>query len=270
MKNGHGIATISAMDTPDRNDAVTGESSTGSSTMTTRRSSTRSSRPPARTAWIVVAAAVAVAVAIALIVIKPWAGDGDGPTGDPVRIDRGSATEATLAIDGSVRALTITADAPSADLLTADATTGQQPTADGADKLHLGSGDEVALRLAPDVAWTLEISSSLDTLTADLGAGKLSDLTLAGGTRTIELTLPKPDGAVTIDQPGGAQDLAVHLPDGVGAQVDVTSGIGTATVDGKATQGVGSGTTLKTEPLGDDRYELKVGGGLSTLTIDHP
>ncbi|WP_138067654.1 hypothetical protein [Cellulomonas rhizosphaerae] len=240
----------------------------------------RSQRPPraTRTGWIIVAACVAVAVVIALVVTRPWSDDGpadelaDGTGGtaqqEPATVARGTDDAATLTLSGSAQALQVTADASDDDLLRAESDGADQPTVDG-DRLELRGGI-VHLRLAPDVVWTLAITEGMDTVDVNLTGGRLAALDLSGGARLITLTLPKPDGAVTIDQSAGAQDLVVHLPQDTGAVAHVTSGVGTVAIDGTKTQGVGAGTDLATKPRGDDYYTVNVGGGLGTLTIDHP
>ena len=124
--------------------------------------------------------------------------------------------------------------------------------------------------MADDLVWTVDVSAGADTVDADLRATAVSAVVLDGGARSIDLTLPTPDGSVVVDQRAGAENLLVHLPEGVGARVTVTSGAGSVTIDGTATQGVGAGTVLTTDGFdeGADHYEITVAGGLGTLTID--
>ena len=59
----------------------------------------------------------------------------------------------------------------------------------------------------------------------------------------------------------------IHLPDGVGARVTVTSGAGSADIDGETTGGIGAGTVLTTDGFdeGADHYEVTIAGGLGSL-----
>ena len=131
-------------------------------------------------------------------------------------------------------------------------------------------GGAAVVRLAEDVAWDVDLTAGADTVDADLGATTVTGVVLDGGARSIELTLPRPQGSVPVDQRAGADHLVIHLPDGVGARVTVTSGAGGADIDGESTGGVGAGTVLTTDGFdeGADHYEVTVGGGLGNLTID--
>lgn len=192
---------------------------------------------------------------------------------DPVSIDRGSDGDISLSLTGRATSITIGTDAPAGDLLEVQATgPDARPTIDESDDKPVVAldGGAAVVRLADDVAWTIDLTAGADTVDADLDDTTVSGLVLDGGARSIELTLPAPDGTVAIDQRAGADHLVLHLPDGVGARVTVTSGAGSADIDGETTQGIGAGTVLTTDEFDEDadHYELTVGGGLGSLTID--
>ena len=146
------------------------------------------------------------------------------------------------------------------------------PGAEESDGTHVVAldGGAAVVRLAEDVAWTVDLTAGAETVDADLGATTVAGIVLDGGARSIELTLPNPDGSVPVEQRAGADHLVIHLPDGTGARVTVTSGAGSADIDGETTQGIGAGTVLTTDGFdeGDDHYEITVAGGLGSLTID--
>lgn len=199
-----------------------------------------------------------------------------GPQDDreePVSVARGTADEATLSLTGHASAITLGTDAAAGDLLEVRATDpDSRPGVEQSDGTHVVAldGGSAVVRLADDVTWVVDLTAGADTVDADLGATPVTGLTLDGGARSIELTLPAPGGTVPIDQRAGADHLVIHLPDGVGARVTVTSGAGSATIDGESTQGIGSGTVLTTDGFdeADDHYDLTVAGGLGSLTID--
>ena len=192
---------------------------------------------------------------------------------EPVTVDRGTADDATLSLTGHAASITVGTDAAAGDLLEVRATDpDSRPAAEQSDDTHVVAldGGAVVVRLADDAAWTVDLSAGADAVDADLGATRVAGIVLDGGARSIELTLPDPDGNVPVDQRAGADHLVIHLPDGTGARVTVTSGAGSTQIDGETTQGIGAGTVLTTDGFdeADDHYEITVAGGLGSLTID--
>ena len=192
---------------------------------------------------------------------------------EPVTVDRGLADDAVLSLTGRASSITLGTDAAPGDLLEVSATDpDSRPETEQSDGTHVVvlDGGAAVVRLADDVAWTVDLTAGADTVDADLGDTSVTGIVLDGGARSIELTLPTPDGSVPVEQRAGADHLVIHLPDGVGARVTVTSGAGGVEIDGETTQGIGAGTVLTTDGFdeGDDHYEITIAGGLGSLTID--
>ena len=199
--------------------------------------------------------------------------DDDGDREQPVTVPRGTADDATLSLTGDASSITVGTDAAAGDLLEVRASAPDaRPGAQQSDDTQVVSldGGAVVVRLAEDVAWAVDLTAGADTVDADLGATSVTGIVLGGGARSIELTLPVPDGSVEIDQRAGADQLVIHLPADVGARVTVTSGAGSADVDGETTQGIGAGKELTTDGFdeAEDHYVITVAGGLGSLTID--
>ena len=199
--------------------------------------------------------------------------DQDDDREEPVTVERGTADDATLSLTGHASSITLGTDAAAGDLIEVSATDpDSRPGATQSDDTHVVAldGGAAVVRLADDVAWTIDLTAGADTVDADLDATTVAGIVLDGGARSIELTLPDPDGNVPVDQRAGADHLVIHLPDGVGARVTVTSGAGSAQIDGETTQGIGAGTVLTTDGFdeADDHYEITVAGGLGSLSID--
>jgi hypothetical protein len=192
---------------------------------------------------------------------------------DPVTVDRGTADDATLSLTGDAGSITIGTDAAAGDLLEVRAADpGSRPETEQSDGTHVVAldGGAAVVRLAEDVRWDVDLSAGADVVDADLSATTVTGIVLDGGARSIELTLPRPDGNVPVDQRAGADHLVIHLPEGAQARVTVTSGAGGADIDGMSTGGIGAGTVLTTDGFdeGADHYEVTVAGGLGSLTID--
>ncbi len=197
----------------------------------------------------------------------------DGRQDDGVSVERGTDDAADLSLTGGADSITVGTDASAGDLLEVSS-----PDADSAPEIDQSDGTQVVtldggaavVRLAEDVRWSVDVTAGADSVDADLTATTVTGIVLDGGARSIEIRLPDPQGVVAIDQRAGADHLVLHLPDGVGARVTVTSGAGSAEIDGDTTQGIGAGTALTTDGFdeGADHYEVTVAGGLGSLTID--
>lgn len=235
---------------------------------------------PLRT-WLLVGAVLVVG-ALVLVVTQgplrsgpsPWGGPGVGPDADRrVALARGGADSARLVVTGDVSTLTVRADAPRSDLVVVEPAGADRPaTLDGPDDapvVTLGGG-AVVVRVAADVRWEVEVRSGASRVTADLAATDVDGVVLAAGADVVELTLPAPDGRVVVDQRAGAGSLVVHVPQDVGVRALVTSGAGSATVDGQTTDGLGAGAEVSTVGFDPDapHYEVRVGGGVGSLTVE--
>ncbi|WP_273653894.1 hypothetical protein [Cellulomonas fimi] len=235
---------------------------------------------PLRT-WLLVGVALVVG-ALVLVVTQgplrsdpwPWGGPGRGPDPDrTVGLARGGADSARLVVTGDVSTLTVRADAPRSDLVVVEPAGADRPaTVDGPDDapvVTLGGG-AVVVRVAADVRWEVEVRSGASRVTTDLAATEVGAVVLAAGADVVELTLPAPDGRVVVDQRAGAGSLVVHVPQDVGVRALVTSGAGSATVDGQTTDGLGAGAEVSTVGFdpGAPHYEVRVGGGVGSLTVE--
>ncbi|MGN6675627.1 MAG: MarR family winged helix-turn-helix transcriptional regulator [Thermomicrobiales bacterium] len=119
------------------------------------------------------------------------------------------------------------------------------------------------------IPWTIEIRSGAAQLTADLRTLTLRALDLTGGVNRATLSLADPTGTVPITVTGGASKLTLHRPAGVAARIAVTSGFTNLVFDGRR---IGGGADRQwATPDYDratDRYDVRVTGGASDLTVD--
>lgn len=234
---------------------------------------------PARTWWLV---GVVLVVAVLVLLVTqgplrheawPWGADGRTDPDRTVPLDRGGADAARLVVTGDVRTLDLRADAPVGDLVVVEPSGADRPASvDGphdAPVAELGGG-AVTVRLAAGVRWEVEVRSGASRITADLAAAEVGGVVLAAGADAVELELPVPDDLAVVDQRAGAGSLTVRVPDGVGVRALVTSGAGSASVDGRTTDGLGAGAEVSTPglDLSAPHYEVRVGGGLGSLTVE--
>lgn len=245
-----------------------------------RRPRERGGRPSVRT-WLLVAVAVVVAVLVVAVTQRPWSlpwGAGPVPPAadDPDRIvtaGRAGVDEARLEITGDVQALTIRTDASGDDLVAVRPTGADRAASarvDGGDAVVVLGGGSVVVHLAPDVVWTVDLRAGAGSVQADLTGAQVGGIDLAAGAGSVELVLPEPLGSTPIDQRAGANSLLLRVPEGCGVQATVTSGLGSSTIDGETSGGLGAGAVVETDGFDASavHYAVTVGGGLGSLTVD--
>ena len=144
---------------------------------------------------------------------------------DPVTVDRGTADDATLSLTGRRvvdhdrhrRRRGRPARGPARPTRTRDRASTQS------DDTHVVAldGGAAVVRLADDVAWTIDLTAGADTVDADLDA-----TTVSGHRARRRRAQHRADaarartGRVPVDQRAGADHLVLHLPDGVGRARD--------------------------------------------------
>jgi hypothetical protein len=247
--------------------------------------------PPRRTPtpkWLLVGAAalvgllvLALVVVVALSVVAEVFDGDDGGRGDRVVTGpRAGRTEATVELLSGVTAVTVRAVDLGGPLYRVRTPEGGRHVPkvtdrDGLVQVQLGDSGRsgpstVEIELATATRWHVRLMGGATQQTIDLSAGRVAEVALVGGATSVDLTLPRPSGTVPVRMVSGVATWAVHLPDGVPAQVFVGAGAGTVTLDGATRTGVAGGTTVTGDGWTDaaDRYEVIASGGMSTFTLD--
>nr|BFE57057.1 hypothetical protein GCM10020063_015830 [Dactylosporangium thailandense] len=144
-------------------------------------------------------------------------------------------------------------------------------------KLSL-NGTEIAgqatvhVYLNDKVRWTLNLAGGGLRQVVDFGGGRLAGIEVAAGVQELDVTVPKPEGTMSIHV-GGVGRLAVHAPSGVPAQLKLGDHgtIGEVRLDDKVTKNVAGGATLATGAdyaTATDRYDLQVGTAAAAVSVD--
>jgi hypothetical protein len=141
----------------------------------------------------------------------------------------------------------------------------------GRVRLFLGQDAPRAVQvvLSSRVRWDLRIGGGTEMSTIDLSGARLTAVDLSGGAGRIVLTLPKPDGTLTVQLSGGVNRFDVHTAGGVPVRVRLGSGAGQVVLDGTSHSGVAAGA-LFTSARWDaavDRIDLDARAGMSAMTI---
>jgi hypothetical protein len=141
---------------------------------------------------------------------------------------------------------------------------------DGRIRLHLaGDAQSVDVALNAAVRWDLRMTGGADLSTIDLSAGRVGGVDLTGGASRITLTLPRPDGTLSVRMSGGVSLFDVRTAGRVPVRVRVGSGAGQVTLDGRSHSGVAAGKIFTPDLWAEavDRVDVDAAAGMSTLTV---
>jgi hypothetical protein len=141
---------------------------------------------------------------------------------------------------------------------------------DGRVRLRLdGDARAVDITLSAAVRWDLRVAGGAVLSTIDLGAGRVGGVDLTGGASRIALTLPRPDGTLTVRMSGGVNLFDVRTAGRTPVRVRVGSGAGQVVLNGRAHAGVAAGRTFTPAAWGEavDRIDVDAAAGMSSLTV---
>jgi hypothetical protein len=126
----------------------------------------------------------------------------------------------------------------------------------------------VEIALSAKVRWNLRVGGGTELSTIDLSRARLGAIDLAGGASQINLTLPRPDGTLTVRMSGGVNQFDVHTA-GVPVRVRLGSGAGRVVLDGTSHSGVAAGALFTPERWNEtvDRIDVDAIAGMSALTV---
>ena len=128
----------------------------------------------------------------------------------------------------------------------------------------------VYLTLNGSISWAVEVRGGLAQMNADLSRLTLTSFDMTGGAAGIDVTLPQPKGTVPVRLSGGAANIAFHRPAGVPAGARLTGGAAKLQFDRQQLGAFGGLTRLETPGFETavDRYDIRITGGASSVTID--
>lgn len=132
-----------------------------------------------------------------------------------------------------------------------------------------GPGGTVEILLSDRVTWQVRLSGGADDVRVDLRGAPFARLDLASGTASAEVWLPEPRGTAILEETGGVNRLAIHVPDRAPVRLAVQGGAGSVTLNGTVHNGVSGGRSFTTDgwDAADDRYDIRLVGGVSTVSV---
>ncbi|WFE29057.1 hypothetical protein O7623_07705 [Solwaraspora sp. WMMD791] len=127
----------------------------------------------------------------------------------------------------------------------------------------------VDIELHSAVRWQLRLTGGVAQHAIDLTDAELGGVDIVGGAARIDLSLPAPDGTMSVRMTGGANQFVVTAPDGPPARVRFGAGAGDVTLDDRQRGGVAPGSVFTGRGFVDatDRYDIDVVAGTSVFTL---
>jgi len=141
---------------------------------------------------------------------------------------------------------------------------------DGRVRLSLSGGAQaVDITLNATVLWDLRVTGGAELSTIDLSAGRVGGVDLTGGASRIALTLPRPDGTLSVRMSGGVSLFDVRAAGETPVRVRVGSGAGQVTLNGQNHNGVSAGQTFTPAEWGGavDRIDVDAAAGMTAMTV---
>ncbi|WP_199514758.1 hypothetical protein [Nucisporomicrobium flavum] len=240
--------------------------------------------PPGRR-WLVAAGIAAVALVLTGATVlalsrhepapRPWGPPAAAAAAHTVTGALGGRTAAAFDLVDGARTITLrTADlGDSLYRVSTPAGSAVAPRAeerDGRIRLSLdGDADAVDVALSTRVRWDLRVAGGADSSTIDLSGGRVGGVDLSGGASRIMLTLPRPDGTLTVRMSGGVSLFDVRTAGAASVRVQVGRGAGSVMLGGRTHRGVAAGQTFTTRAWTDtaDRVDVQAVAGLAALTV---
>jgi DNA-binding MarR family transcriptional regulator len=126
------------------------------------------------------------------------------------------------------------------------------------------------IALNPAVPWEISMKGGMWKLVCDLRGLELRSLEVGGGASDVEIWLPVAAGVVPVRISGGASDVRLHRPAGCALAAEVTGGASQLVFDGEHLASMGRRSRIESAnyATSQDRFEVRMSGGASQLTID--
>ena len=131
-----------------------------------------------------------------------------------------------------------------------------------------GQSSQVSLNAT--IPWQVSLRGGMWKLTADLRPLRLEALDVGGGASDVEVWLPEPAGVVQVRISGGASKVTLHRPATAALRAVVGGGASQIVFDDQRLGALGDNNVLSTPGFdaASDRYEVRLSGGASQVTVD--
>jgi hypothetical protein len=142
-------------------------------------------------------------------------------------------------------------------------------TANPVVSLSAADAASITVTLNAAVSWQLDLAGGTTRTVANLVGGQLAGIAVSKGSDVIDLTLPRPNGNVTVRLAAGASRLQLSLPGGVPARVSAAAGAGAVSLNGQDHVGVKAGSVFASPGWSPDApgYDIDATAGAARITV---
>ena len=105
-------------------------------------------------------------------------------------------------------------------------------------------------------------------MSADFRGLRLNSIAISGGMTSATFALPRPDRTASNCVSGGASELTLQRPAGMGVRLHVRGGISSLVLDGRELSSMGGDVHLESDAAASSLYEVEIVGGASRIRID--
>jgi hypothetical protein len=129
---------------------------------------------------------------------------------------------------------------------------------------------EIDAELNPAAAWWIVVENGITDLDLELAEVGVLGVEVNGGANHLRLWLPRPSGTVRIVVEGGISEGRIVRPAAVPVSLEAAGGVSQLEFDGQSRSSSGTPFRAKSRSYdrSPDRYEVEIGGGISSLVIE--
>ncbi|MCD6553955.1 MAG: hypothetical protein J7M16_08090 [Anaerolineae bacterium] len=122
------------------------------------------------------------------------------------------------------------------------------------------------IALSSRIPLTLNVDAGVGQATLDLSGLQVTEFSLETGVGSVRVILPA-TGRTTADVEAGVGEVVLEIPQGVAARIDADVGIVGLSIDEGRFPRSGKYYESPEYATADDRIDLRVGGGVGTVTV---
>ena len=124
------------------------------------------------------------------------------------------------------------------------------------------------VQLARTTPFVLNVETGASQSTLDLSALQITRLDLQAGIADTRVLLPRAAGQTSVAVKGGITDLTFEVPQGVAADIEISDGMASRTIDERRFRPMGDGHYRSADyDTSSNRVDLQIELGMATLTI---